>query len=136
MTLTTAQIDLIRDSFERLQPHVETASALFYGRLFEISPEMRVMFRTDVADQGMRFMSTLGVILQILDDPEALGPYLERLAHGHAAYGVNPGHFRPMGQALIQTMSETLGANFSEEVSSAWEAAYDDIARQMIALAR
>ncbi len=28
MTLTTAQIDLIRDSFHRLEPDVETASEL------------------------------------------------------------------------------------------------------------
>ncbi len=60
MTLTTAQIDLIRDSFHRLQPDVQTASELFYVRLFEIAPELRGMFRSDMAGQGMRFMSTLG----------------------------------------------------------------------------
>jgi hemoglobin-like flavoprotein len=134
MTLTTAKIDLIRDSFAHLQPHVETASALFYDRLFEIAPNVRTLFRADMAGQGMRFMSTLGVILQDLDDPEALGPYLERLAIGHAAYGVRPEHFRPMGQALIETMRETLGPAFTEEAVAAWEAAYDHIASQMIAL--
>ncbi len=41
MTLTAAQIDLIRDSFHRLKPDVETASGLFYERLFEIAPPAR-----------------------------------------------------------------------------------------------
>ena len=51
MTLTTAKIDLIRDSFARLQPHVETASALFYDRLFKIAPDVRTLFRADMAGQ-------------------------------------------------------------------------------------
>jgi hemoglobin-like flavoprotein len=135
MTLTTAQIELIRDSFDCLQPDMEAASALFYDRLFEIAPELRKMFRGDMTGQGMRFMSTLGVIVQHLDDPQALLPYLQRLAQGHAAYGVKPEHFRPMGQALIQTMRETLGDKFLNGADAAWEAAYDDLARKMVLLA-
>jgi nitric oxide dioxygenase len=135
MTPTTAQIDLIRDSFHRLQPDVEAASELFYDRLFEIAPELRSMFLNDMTEQGMRFMSTLGVIVQHLDDPQALRPYLERLAQGHAAYGVKPEHFRPMGQALIWAMRETLGERFPEGADVAWEAAYYLIACEMIAFA-
>ena len=135
MTLTTAQIALIRDSFHRLHPDVETASALFYDRLFEIAPELRAMFLNDMTEQGMRFMSTLGVIVQHLDDPKALRPYLERLAQGHAAYGVKPEHFHPMGQALIRTMRETMGENFPAGADAAWEAAYDHLAREMVQLA-
>jgi nitric oxide dioxygenase len=135
MTLTTAQIELIRDSFIRLQPDVENASELFYRRLFGLAPELRELFHDDMAGQGMRFMSTLGVIVDHFDDPEALRPYLERLAQGHAAYGVKPENFYPMGQALISTMQETLGDNFSKEAASAWETAYNHLARQMLALA-
>jgi len=135
MTLTTAQIALIRDSFHRLQPNVVTASELFYERLFEIAPELRSLFRSDMEGQGMRFMSTLGVILDHLDDPVALQPYLERLAQGHAAFGVKPEHFHPMGQALIGTMRETLGDEFPEGADTAWEAAYDHLAQKMIQLA-
>ena len=75
MTLTTAQIALIRDSFERLRPDVEAASGLFYQRLFEIAPEIREIFHSDMTVQGMRFMKTMGVIVQNLDVPPALRPY-------------------------------------------------------------
>lgn len=135
MTLTTTQIGLIRDSFSDLQPNMENASGLFYQRLFEIAPELRELFNDDMAGQGMRFMSTLGVIVGHFDDPEALRPYLERLAQGHAAYGVKPEYFHPMGQALIRTMRETLGDEFSKEAAAAWETAYDHLTCQMIALA-
>ncbi len=135
MTLTNAQIDLVRDSFHRLQPDVEIASELLYERLFEIAPELRSMFRSDMTGQGMQFMSTLGVILEHLDDPQALRPYLEKLAQGHAAYGVKPEHFKPMGQALIWSIQKTLGEKFPAGADAAWEAAYDHLAREMIALA-
>jgi len=134
MTLTTAQIDLIRDSFHRLQSEAETSSELFYQHLFEIAPEIRPMFRSDMTGQGMRFMSTLALIVQNLDDPQALRPYLEKLAQGHAAYGVKHEHFRPMGQALVQTMREIVGENFPEGAGAAWEAAYDVLADEMVAL--
>jgi hemoglobin-like flavoprotein len=134
MKLTTAQIALIRDSFHRLEPDVEAAE-MFYDRLFQIAPELRAMFRGDMTGQGMRFMRTLRVIVQYLDEPEALHPYLEKLAQGHAVYGVKPEHFHPMGQALIWTMKETLGEAFPEGADIAWEAAYDGLAHEMIAIA-
>lgn len=131
MTLSAGDIALMRESFERLQPHVIEASELFYTRLFEIAPELRPLFRSDMTGQGMRFMTTLGVILQHLDDPEALAPYLKRLAEGHAAYGVRAGHFAPMGKALVATMRETLGEEFPEGADRAWAEAYEMLARQM-----
>ena len=134
MALTTAQIDLIRDSFHRLRPDAEMAER-FYDQLFKIAPELRSMFRSDMTGQGMRFMRTLRVIVQNLDEPEALHPYLEKLAQGHAAYGVKPEHFHPMGRALIWTMQEALGEEFPEGADAAWEAAYDHLAHKMIAQA-
>lgn len=134
MSLTRDQIDLIRETFELLRPDVEAASELLYRRLFEIAPELRAMFRSDMSEQGMRFMSTLEVIVQYLDDPQALRPHLERLAKGHAAYGVKPEHFRPMGSALLWSMQQTLGDRFPAGGEVAWSAAYDHITREMIRL--
>ena len=134
MNLTTAQIELIRDSFHRLEPDAEVAE-MFYDRLFDIAPDLRSLFRSDMTGQGMRFMRTLRVIVQNLDEPEALHPYLQRLAQGHAAYGVKPEHFHPMGQALIWTMRQALGEDFPEGADAAWEAAYDGLAHEMVALA-
>jgi nitric oxide dioxygenase len=134
MTLTASQIEMVRDSFKKLDPTPEVSES-FYNRLFERAPELRELFRSDMTGQGMRFMTTLGVILDHIDDPKALQPYLERLAEGHAAYGVQPQHFKPMGEALIATMRDALGDDFPEAAASAWEEAYAHIAREMIAAA-
>ena len=133
MALTSAQIELIRESFAKLQPDPVIAER-FYERLFEIAPDLRALFRSDMTGQGMRFMSTLGVIVDHLGDPIALEPYVDQLAKGHAVYGVKPAHFQPMGRALILTMEEALGADLPEGAAEAWEAAYDLLAKRMIAL--
>jgi len=134
MDLTLAEIALMRESFTLLKADAQAASEIFYDRLFEIAPEVRSMFRSDMAGQGMRFISTLGLILQEIDNPENLEPYLRDLARGHAAYGVKPEHFRPMGEALVRTMQETLGERFPEGADAAWIAAYDDLASEMVRL--
>lgn len=136
MTLTAERIALIRQTFNDLGPEMVDASQRFYELLFEIAPELRAMFRTDIESQGMRFMTTLGLILDDIDNPEALRPHLERLAKGHAVLGVKPEHFVPMGTALVQTMEETLGDGFPPEARAAWEEAYNHIASEMIALAK
>jgi hemoglobin-like flavoprotein len=50
--LTWAQKKMIRESFEQVQPKSEAAAHLFYGRLFELDPSLRPMFRGDLAQQG------------------------------------------------------------------------------------
>ena len=135
MNLTRDQIELIRETFELLRPEMEDASELLYVRLFEIAPELRSMFRADISEQGMRFMSTLEVVVRYLDDPEALRPHLELLAKGHAAYGVKPEHFQPMGVALLWSIQDPLGDKFPAGADAACEVAYDHMAREMVQLA-
>jgi len=133
--LSAEQVALLRETYRLLAREPVDASERFYARLFEIAPELRPMFPEDMSEQGMKFMSTLGVILDRIDDPEMLQPYVEALARGHAAYGVRPEHFPPMGRALIETMREILGAKFPEGADSAWQAAYDRLAEEMIRFA-
>lgn len=132
MKLSDSVIALLRESFRLLQCEEDAASERFYERLFAIAPDLRPMFPADMSEQGMKFMSTLGVILDNLDRPDAVAPSLDNLAKGHAAYGVRPEHFRPMGQALIETMRETLGEALPVGAESAWRTAYDQFASEMV----
>lgn len=134
MSLTPDQIAVIRSTFSDLAPEKVTASQVFYQKLFEIAPELRQLFRGDIESQGMRFMTTLGLILDDIDKPEALRPHLKQLAQGHAAIGVRPEHFIPMGKALVGTMEEVLGDRFPPQGRAAWEEAYNHIAQTMIEL--
>jgi len=103
----------------------------FYENLFHIAPDMRPMFREDLAGQGMKFLATMNTIAELLDDPEALESEMRDLSEGHASFGVRAEHFAPMGAALMVTLGETLGADFTDELRDAWRAAFEEVARRM-----
>jgi hemoglobin-like flavoprotein len=126
-------IRAIRASLPLVRAQLLPASMRFYVNLFAIAPELRPLFRGDINNQGMRFMSTLATIADLVDDPEALAGELDELARAHARVGVRAAHFPPMGSALLVTLGETIGPAFTERLQVAWRAAYDRFAAEMIA---
>jgi hemoglobin-like flavoprotein len=132
MALSTQQTMLIRESFTLLRERLEPASIFFYEALFRRDPSLRAMFRDDLAGQGMKFMTTLGMAIDNLERPEALGDKFSDLGQGHAAIGVSAAHFAPMGEALMDTLREELKDDFTPELEAVWRAAYEELARRMI----
>ncbi|MCU9848687.1 globin domain-containing protein [Defluviimonas sp. WL0024] len=132
MTVTARQSAMIRESFHRLRERLEPASVYFYEALFRRDPSLRAMFRDDLAGQGMKFMTTLGIVIENLESPEALGERFAELGRGHALIGVKAAHFAPMGEALIETLRNELGGEFTPELEEAWRAAYAELSERVI----
>jgi nitric oxide dioxygenase len=135
MNLSVRQIDLIQASFVRIAPSADEAARRFYARLFEIAPELRPMFRGDMAEQGRKLMGMLAVVVQNLRDMPTLLPVAGALAERHVGYGVRPEHYPPVGQALIETLAGALGDEFTAEVRTAWADAYAALSGAMIGAA-
>ena len=70
--MTPAEIKLVQTSFGNVVPIADTAAALFYGRLFEIDPGTRPLFRGELKKQGAMLMQTLGLAVRHLDQPEQI----------------------------------------------------------------
>ena len=133
MAIDEADIRLVHDSLPMIRERLVPASTAFYENLFSVAPELRPLFRVDLASQGLRFMSTLATIADVLGDPDELDAELDELAAAHARVGVRAAHFDPMGVALMVTLAETLGPEFTPRLQEAWHAAYDHFAAEMIA---
>ncbi|VAV93252.1 hypothetical protein MNBD_ALPHA07-1533 [hydrothermal vent metagenome] len=132
MPLSQRQMMLIRDSFDMLRDDIEPRSIQFYDALFQHAPQLRDMFREDIAGQGMRFMSTLRVIVDNLHNPDAMASRYSDLGDGHKAMGVKAVDFEPMGRALIETLKNAMGDDFTPETRVAWQAAYKDFSAEII----
>jgi nitric oxide dioxygenase len=130
--MTPNQVDLVQHSFAKVAPMSEQAAALFYDRLFEIAPEVRPLFRGDQKEQGRKLMATLAVVVGGLADLAAILPAASALAQRHVAYGVKPGHYAPVGDALLWTLERGLGAQWTPELAAAWSAAYATLSQYMI----
>jgi hemoglobin-like flavoprotein len=126
----------IRRTFAQIEPIAPVAAALFYGRLFEIAPETRELFRYDLgtpgmARQGAKLMQTLAVAVTHLDDLGAVLPSVEALARRHVAYGVTPAHYDSVEAALLWTLDQGLGDAFTPQVRAAWTELYTTLATAM-----
>lgn len=133
--MTPDQIHLVRTSWQRLRPLQSVAADLFYGRLFEIAPDTRPMFKRDIHVQGAMLMQTLDVVVASLDRLEAVLPTAGTLARRHVGYGVQAAHYDSVGMALLWTLEQALGADFEPALRDAWAAAYGALAGAMKAAA-
>ncbi|MBY8975537.1 hypothetical protein KHP62_06955 [Rhodobacteraceae bacterium NNCM2] len=132
MQLSDAETKLIRETYLAARRRMESDSEEFYQRLFTRMPEVRRMFRDDLAEQGMRFMTTIGLIVRALDEPNLLAETLEDLGVGHAALGVRPAHYEAMTETLIDTLSDVTGDDWSVEAEVAWRNALNQVAAKMM----
>jgi hemoglobin-like flavoprotein len=125
------QIRLVQDSFKSVAPIADQAATLFYGRLFELDPQLRKLFKSDSREQGRKLMTMIGMAVRGLDNIGALVPVVENLGRRHVAYGVMPSHFETVGAALLWTLKQGLGSAFTSEVESAWAETYTLLANTM-----
>ena len=130
--MTPEQVRSIQESFAKVAPISEQAAALFYGRLFEIAPEVKPLFRGDMTEQGRKLMATLGVVVNSLGKLEAILPAASELAKRHVDYGVTAEDYTPVGAALMWTLEQGLGTEWTPELAQAWGAAYALLSDYMI----
>lgn len=130
--MTPEEIQLVQTSFEKVAPIAETAAGLFYGRLFEVAPSVRPLFRGDMKSQGNMLMQTLGMAVRNLHQPERIVSAVQALGRRHVGYGAQPAHYPVVGQTLLWTLEQGLGTDFTPEVAAAWGKAYTLLADIMI----
>jgi hemoglobin-like flavoprotein len=128
---------LVQESWMQVEPIADTAATLFYDKLFELDPSLRPMFpSTDLREQKKKLMQTLTVAVRSLYRLDELTPALEALGRRHAGYRVQDAHYATVGQALLWTLEQGLGAAFTPEVRDAWTETYQLIASVMQRAAR
>ena len=130
--MTPDQIALVRQSFAKVLPIRDAAAALFYDRLFTLDPSTRPMFRGDLKSQGAKLMAAIGAVVRSLDRIDTMLPTIRDLARRHVAYGVRNEHYATVGSALLWTLEQGLGADFTPEVRDAWATAYGMLSTTMI----
>jgi hemoglobin-like flavoprotein len=130
--MTPDQVKAIQDSFAKVVPISEQAAALFYGRLFEIAPAVKPLFRGDIEEQGRKLMAMLAAVVNGLGNLETILPAASALAKRHVDYGIKPADYEPVGAALLWTLERGLGEQWTPELAAAWTEAYAVLADFMI----
>ena len=129
--MTPDQIALVKATWAQVLPIQETAAGLFYGRLFELAPQTRPLFRGDMAEQGRKLMAMINVAVSNLDRLGDILPAIQDMGRRHAGYGVQEEHYDQVGEALLWTLAQGLGEHFTPAAREAWAAAYGALASAM-----
>jgi NAD(P)H-flavin reductase/hemoglobin-like flavoprotein len=128
-------VDGLKRSWAQVSAHGDQVALRFYSRLFVTVPAARQMFPLSMVGQRDRLVTALGHTVAHVDDLDRLVPYLEQLGRDHRRFGVLADHYGPVGDALLATLADFLGRDWTLELAQSWADAYALVARTMMAAA-
>jgi nitric oxide dioxygenase len=143
--MVQTEIEIVRQSFKLVSADVSLVGDLFYRRLTETAPDVVSIFGTYFDGGGDKFQ----VISEVVDrhlrsllsmrvtpggQMAPIPPAVRQLGQRHAKYAITDVQFAHMKEALLWTLEQVLGRDFSPETRDAWSHAYDSLA-EMIQLA-
>jgi len=129
--MTPEKIKLVQESWIKVVPISETAAELFYGKLFELDPSLKSLFKGDMKEQGRKLMSILNTAVNALDKLDTIVPAVQDMGRRHLGYGVKDEHYDTVGEALIWTLDAGLKDDFTEDTKGAWIEVYTLVADTM-----
>ena len=130
--MTPEQVELVKSTWKMVLPIADTAADLFYEKLFELDPEVRVLFDDDMAKQKKALMAMIGSAVASLHQIESIVPAVQQLGVRHVGYGVVEGHYATVGEALLWTLEQGLGDAWTPQVKAAWVETYTILSTTML----
>jgi hemoglobin-like flavoprotein len=123
---------MVQTTWKKLLPIQNEAARMFYDRLFVLDPSARALFRSgDLREQGRKLTAMITTAVNGLTHLDTLVPAVSELGGRHVGYGVTADHYDTVGAALIWTLEQGLGDDFTPEVQAAWLDVYTLLADTM-----
>src|SRR5260370_33593722 len=99
--MTPRQIELVQHSFKLVTPILDSATMMFYQRLFELDPSLRYMFHGPLEEQARKLGHVLTLVVKGLSRSEQILGAVEQLSPPHAKYRVRAQHSDSVGTSMI-----------------------------------
>src|SRR5207302_7139934 len=108
----------------------------FYAVLFTGHPHIREFFPASLDAQRDRLVKAIGYVVDRLEEPERLLPFLAQLGRDHRKYGVVAEHYAAVGNSLKTALEAYAGTElWTDEIARAWDEGITVIANTMIGAA-
>src|SRR5215467_6282708 len=99
--MTPECIRIVQSTWVKLLPIKHSAAQLFYQRLFETDPSLRILFKGDMRQQGEKLMQVIDGAVNGLTNLERITAAIQDLGRRHADYGVEDHHYDTVGATLL-----------------------------------
>jgi hemoglobin-like flavoprotein len=129
--VTLRQKQIVSESFPLIREIAIPVALLFYGRLFDLDPSLRQLFKIDMKEQSKKLADMLDALVESIDNWERIVPVLRELGKRHVAYGVKEQQYDTLCSALVWAFGQALQPGFDDEVRAAWTAVIRAVNEQM-----
>jgi hemoglobin-like flavoprotein len=130
--MTPEQVDLIRQSFDAMWPIRRDIADLCYGRFFELAPDARDLFPSDMERQRIKLMDMIAALVGSLEQRALFQSLVTHSGRQHARFGVQPSQYAAMGEALMWSLECKFGASFTPQLRESWRALYATVQVEML----
>lgn len=133
--LTEQTIAIVKSTAPILEEHGDLLTRHFYKRMFEKNPEVAPFFNRTNQEQGTQQKALAAAICAYaanIDNLEVLGGAVELIAQKHASLQIQAEQYPIVGENLLASIREVLGAGATDAVINAWAEAYGFLANILI----
>ncbi|MHA6797118.1 globin domain-containing protein [Pseudonocardia bannensis] len=130
-TEASRTVKTIRASWAGMEERADEIGRHFYATLFSTAPDTRDLFPVNMEVQRSRLLRALVHVVQMVDQPDELIPFLQQLGRDHRKFGVLAEHYGAVGDALLSAVETFAGDAWTPPVAKAWRDAYDLSAEAM-----
>jgi hemoglobin-like flavoprotein len=122
----------LKANFAQVAGHGIDVAEYFYADLFQRNPGYRSLFPASMARQQQVLLEALSKIVDLVDNPPELVPYVTDLGRLHAGFGVTSEHYPEVGRSLVATLRYFSGETWDTELEDGWSTAYGVVADVMM----
>jgi nitric oxide dioxygenase len=122
----------VKTSWSYVMKDAEEAGTLFYRKLFQLDPSLRLLFIHDIDAQAGKLTDMVTYIIARLQHMDDIERVITALATRHVQYGTRPEHYRTVGEALLRTLETVLEDRWDDDTRAAWTEVYGLVATTMI----
>jgi nitric oxide dioxygenase len=122
----------VKTSWSYVMKDAEEAGTLFYRKLFQLDPSLRLLFIHDIDAQAGKLTDMVTYIIARLQHMDDIERVITALATRHVQYGTRPVHYRTVGEALLRTLETVLEDRWDDDTRAAWTEVYGLVATTMI----
>jgi methyl-accepting chemotaxis protein len=126
-------VPALEQSFNLLAPNIDQVIDRFYVELFSRYPQVVPLFKnTDKKKQSQKLIGALKLVMNNLNNVDALSKALTELGKRHEKYGAVDEYYGAVADTLLDVMQEYAGQAWTQEFHDAWSHALGTIAEVML----
>lgn len=133
--LSKSDIDIVKSTIPLLEEGGSSITDHFYKRMFKHNPEVKHIFNISNQHNGRQKVALIEAIIgyaKNIEDLSAIKAVVEKIAHKHTSFNIQPEHYKIVGLHFIETLRELLDKLFTQDVEQAWLHAYQVLASTFI----